>query len=141
MPFHDNVMREGIDLDEWTGGFLSRDDPSGRCVAWRETTMTPERQALVRYRMERAQEALTAAELLAGSGLWNARVNRLYYACFYVVSALLLQPGVSSTKHSGVRSLFNRRFVKTGAVAAELGVLYNDLFENPKGGLRRPGMV
>jgi uncharacterized protein (UPF0332 family) len=29
-----------------------------------------------------------------------------------------------------VRSLFNRRFVKTGAVAGELSVLYNDLFEN-----------
>ncbi len=41
MPFHDNVIREGIDLDESTGGFLSRDDPPGRRVAWREKTMTP----------------------------------------------------------------------------------------------------
>lgn len=56
-------------------------------------------------------------------------VNRLYYACFYAVSALLAAEGLSSSKHSGVRSLFNENFVKTGSVEKSLARVYNDLYE------------
>jgi uncharacterized protein (UPF0332 family) len=63
---------------------------------------------LVVYRMARARETLEEAHILADSGRWNACVNRLYYACFYSVSALLLREGLSSSKHAGVRGIFNR---------------------------------
>jgi uncharacterized protein (UPF0332 family) len=55
--------------------------------------------------MDRANEALEDARILANARRWNARVNRLYYACFYAVSALLPLHGFSSSKHAGVRSL------------------------------------
>jgi len=58
---------------------------------------------LVHYRLGRAQETLEDARILARAGRWNARVNRLYYACFYGVSALLVCDGLSSSKHVGVR--------------------------------------
>ncbi len=90
----------------------------------------PQNEALVRYRLKRAQEALEDARLLADAGRWNTCVNRLYYACFYAVSALLLGRGLSSTKHTGIRSLFNKHLVKTGEISAELGQAYNDLFRD-----------
>jgi uncharacterized protein (UPF0332 family) len=83
---------------------------------------------VVRYRLQRAREALEDARVLADASRWAACVNRLYYACFYAVSALLLQDGLSSAKHTGVRSLFNRHFVKTDKVPRELAQTYNDLF-------------
>lgn len=93
--------------------------------------MTAEREALIGYRLERASETLAEAELLAQAGHWNGCVNRLYYCCFCAVTALLLERGLSSPKHSGVRSLFNREFVKTGLVAQEMGEqLYNSLFQS-----------
>jgi uncharacterized protein (UPF0332 family) len=52
--------------------------------------VTPEEQALIRYRLERAMETLDEAALLYEKGHLHAYVNRLYYACFYAVSALLL---------------------------------------------------
>jgi uncharacterized protein len=52
--------------------------------------MTPETRILVQYRLDRAREALAEAVLLLDSGHANTGVNRLYYACFYAVSALLL---------------------------------------------------
>ncbi len=88
------------------------------------------KEPLIRYRLKRAREALADARLLATAKSWNSCVNRLYYACFYAVSALFLHRGLSSTKHSGIRSLFNRHLVKTGEVSAELGRLYNDLFRD-----------
>jgi len=66
----------------------------------------------VLYRMTRADESLEDARILAKAERWNACVNRLYYACFYAVSALLVMDGLSSSKHAGVRSLFNRQYVK-----------------------------
>lgn len=91
-------------------------------------------EILIRYRLERAQEAIGEARVLADSEYWNTCTNRLYYACFYAVNALLLQKGLSSTKHSGVRSLFNHHFVKSEIVSKEFGQLYNDLFENRQEG-------
>jgi uncharacterized protein (UPF0332 family) len=84
---------------------------------------------LVRYRIARAEEALQEAELMADSHHWNTCVNRLYYACFYIVSALLLRHGYTSSKHTGIRSLFNKHFVKTGLIDKENAIIYNDLFE------------
>ena len=91
--------------------------------------MTEPLDALIRYRLERAQESLADARLLADAARWNACVNRLYYSCFYAVSALLVRDGLSSSKHTGVRSLFNRHYVRTGKVPRELARIYNDLFE------------
>jgi len=89
---------------------------------------------LIRYRMARAQETLEEAHILADSGRWNACVNRLYYACFYAISALLVRDGLSSSKHAGVRSLFNRQYVKTGKIPKNLASVYNDLFERRREG-------
>ena len=91
--------------------------------------MSAAKNDLVQYRCQRAQETLEDARILANSERWNACLNRLYYACFYAVTALLLQHGLSSSKHSGVRGLFNKNFVKTGLVEKPLAETYNDLFE------------
>jgi len=92
--------------------------------------MTAGRDALVRQRLAHAREGVAEAELLANAGHWRAAVSRLYYACFYAVSALLARHGHAASKHSGVIALFNRHFVKPGTVPRELGRFYNDIFEN-----------
>ena len=40
------------------------------------------RIALVQYRLDRADETIKEAELLAKESHYNAAINRLYYACF-----------------------------------------------------------
>ena len=89
---------------------------------------------LIEYRLERARETVEDANLLAKAGHWNPCVNRLYYSCFYAVTALLVQHGLSSSKHTGIRSLFNREFVKTKKIPKKMAVLYNDLFEKRQEG-------
>lgn len=89
---------------------------------------------LIGYRIARARETLEEARVLADSEHWNACVNRLYYACFYAVSALLSKHEISSSKHSGIRSFFNRNFVKTGIFSKEAAVIYNALFERRQEG-------
>jgi hypothetical protein len=85
---------------------------------------------LVTYRLERARESLEEAKILLEQGYANTFVNRLYYACFYAVSSLLLTKELFSAKHSRIRSLFHQNFVKVGMVDTELGQLYDRLFDN-----------
>jgi len=96
--------------------------------------VTPEEQELVRYRLQRARETLDEAILLQEKRRLNAAVNRLYYACFYAVSALLLTEGKSSSKHSGVRALFNVEWVKPGRVASKYGRFYRRLYDSRQKG-------
>lgn len=96
--------------------------------------MKEETLALVNYRFEWAYESLEEAKILLEQGHANTFVNRLYYACFYAVSALLLTRGLSSAKHSGIRSIFHQNFVKTGLANPELGQLYDKLYDNRQKG-------
>jgi len=93
----------------------------------------PDRE-LIAHRLQRARESLEDARILADAKRWNPSVNRLYYACFYAVSALLAQQGLASSRHAGVRSLFNQHFVHTGKVPKDQAQIYNDLFERRQEG-------
>jgi len=83
---------------------------------------------IIRYRKQRAAESIKEAELLLENDKLYAAVNRIYYAVFHEVIALLLTKGLSSSKHSGVRSIFNKEFVKTGIVEKKHGEFYNSIF-------------
>jgi len=91
--------------------------------------MTEEQKEVAAHRLQRAHTTLNSAKVLLDAHHYLDTVNRLYYACFYAVTALLETRDLSSSKHSGVLSLFNRHFVKTGIIQAELGEFYNDLYE------------
>jgi uncharacterized protein (UPF0332 family) len=61
--------------------------------------VTDEQSTLIEHRMARAREALVEAAMLLEAGHVNSCVNRLYYSCFYAVSALLLTRNLSTSKH------------------------------------------
>jgi uncharacterized protein (UPF0332 family) len=92
--------------------------------------MTEEKLALIEYRMERARESLNEAKILFDAGKINAYINRLYYACFYAVSALLLTRNFSTSKHGYLRSLLHREFVKTGLILKVQGDHFDLLFDS-----------
>ena len=84
---------------------------------------------LVNYRRVKAVETLDDARVLIEHGRLESAVNRIYYAVFYIVSALLLTRDLSSSKHSGVKSMFIQNFVKTKSVSLEDGSFYSSIFE------------
>ena len=83
---------------------------------------------LIKYRHQRALETYEEAEILAKENHWNAAANRLYYSCFYAVSALLLKSGLSISTHNGVKTEFHKSFVKTGIISKQSGRTYSRLF-------------
>lgn len=93
------------------------------------TLNSEERNAIVAYRVEKAKTTLAEAEGIAQQCYWNAAANRLYYAAYYMVSALLIQNGHAAQSHAGVIRLFAQHFIKTQKISGEFGKMYSQLFE------------
>jgi uncharacterized protein (UPF0332 family) len=87
------------------------------------------KEELIRYRQKKARDTLEDAALLFHSGRLFSTLNRIYYALFYEVVALLMTADLSSAKHTGVRALFNEHFVKAGKVPVELGRFYTRMYD------------
>lgn len=81
----------------------------------------------IEYRLNRAEGTLNDAKILALNGSWNSCVNRLYYACFYAASALMVNRDSIIKSHNGLRTLFFREYIATGLMDREFGKLYSDL--------------
>lgn len=84
---------------------------------------------LILYRIRRAHETLKEVDAMVDNGFWNAAINRLYYACYYSVSAILLDHDIKAQTHAGVRKMLGLHFVQTGKISRELGKFYSDLFD------------
>ena len=93
-----------------------------------------DRQDLVEYRIAKARETFNEVSLHIENELWSTAVNRLYYACYYAVIALLISKEIKATTHSGVRQMFGLHFVKTGKIEKELGKFYSDIFDMRQSG-------
>lgn len=96
--------------------------------------MKQEFVALAKYRMEKAKITLLDAKNFMGKASLESVVNRIYYAVFYAVNALLITKGLSSSKHSGVRALFNKEIVNNGLIEKQFGEFYSDMFDRRQKG-------
>ena len=87
-----------------------------------------ERKAVVEFRIEKARRALEQAQGVVELQYWETIANRLYYAAYNAVSAMLIAYGYTAHSHDGVIHLFGQHFVKPGLVDIKDGKLYHHLF-------------
>ena len=87
-----------------------------------------ERVAVVTYRLEKADRAMEQAKHNLPMKYWELIANRMYYAAYYAVSALLIANGLSAKTHETILRLFGLHFIQTGLFPKEHGRLYNKLF-------------
>jgi uncharacterized protein (UPF0332 family) len=86
--------------------------------------------ALIRYRLQEADESIEEAKVLLREGMsYRAVINRLYYAMFYSVLALLQSRQMGTSKHFGAISLFDKEFIKTGMLDKEMSKTLHRAFE------------
>ncbi len=97
--------------------------------------MTDEqRRDIVIYRMDNAISTLGEIKEHISNSFYNTAVNRMYYACFYAVSALLIAYQIEVKSHDGTRQKFGQHFVLTGIVPKEFGKFYRMIFEKRSAG-------
>ncbi len=87
------------------------------------------RKQIIDFRMENAQKTLKEVKILKENELWNTAINRLYYACYYATTALLVANKIEAQSHSGVRQMLALHFVKPGKLSKYYFNIYGSLFE------------
>jgi len=99
------------------------------------TKKPPYSKELIQYRIGRARDTLSTAQLLRDQNADTASiVNRAYYAMFYAALAILATIGEETSKHSGVLALFDRHFIKTGVLPKEMGKFLHTAFDTRQAG-------
>lgn len=93
-----------------------------------------QREQMVQYWWEKGKKSLKSASREIEAGAYDFAINRIYYAVFYGVSAVLLERKKSFKKHSGVRTNFHREFIKEGLIEVKWGKFYDKLFEDRQEG-------
>lgn len=93
---------------------------------------------IVVYWLEKAEQDLASAKENLSAGRLQNSVRDAYFACFHSFSAVLIRAGRSFRKHSEVRSILHRDYVKGKKLAVEWGKHYDWLFENRQKADYRP---
>ena len=88
-----------------------------------------EREDLVKYRLDKAYETLDEVSVHIGNKFYRTAANRLYYACFYAATALLISDGYETHTHHGVKTLLGLHYIKEKKIDDSLGNVFRKLFD------------
>lgn len=87
-----------------------------------------DRREIVKYRIEKAGITYEEAMLGIKNGFVGIAANRLYYAAYYAVSALLIAYGITVKSHDGVKRMFGMHFLKNKRIDLKYGQVFNLLY-------------
>ena len=79
--------------------------------------------------LEKADRAIEAAKTLLKTGDSDFAAGRAYYAMFYIAEALLLEKGLSYSKHSAVHASFGKIYAKEKIVDSKFHRWLLDAFD------------
>jgi uncharacterized protein (UPF0332 family) len=83
---------------------------------------------LVKYRLDKANATLAEVFVQLENQFYRTAVNRLYYACYYAATAILINENYESKTHSGVKTLLGLHFFKENRIDKAFSLLYDKLF-------------
>ena len=86
-----------------------------------------ERNTLVALELKKARDTYEDIGILIAANRLNGAANRMYYAVFHAVCALLINDGHQVNTHKGSHAMFSQHYIKTGILPREYGQLYNQL--------------
>ncbi|PSR03908.1 MAG: hypothetical protein BRD50_04945 [Bacteroidetes bacterium SW_11_45_7] len=87
-----------------------------------------DRESLIKYRLEQADETILDVELLIENERLRSAVNRIYYGIFYSLLALGLAYRFKTSKHGQLIGWFNKNFIQEGVIDSKYGKIINKAF-------------
>lgn len=87
-----------------------------------------DRIEVVKYRLEKANRTYQEAVGSIQNSYVETAANRLYYAAYYAVSALLISYKYEASTHNGVIQMFGKAFLRNNIIDKKYGKIFNQLF-------------
>lgn len=88
-----------------------------------------DRQTLIDYRIKKSKDAEEDARFLYDNDKLHLAVNRIYYAVFYILSALALKECFQTRKHQQLIGWFNKKYVKEGIIDKTFGQFVHKTYD------------
>jgi len=86
------------------------------------------RKDVVKFRLEKARDTFAEIPVQMENKFYRTAANRLYYACYYAATALLINDGYETHTHSGVKTLLGLHYISENKIEKSLGKMYRQLF-------------
>lgn len=86
-----------------------------------------DRRVMITLELEKAAKTWGQMEVQVNNGVWEMAANRLYYALFHAVSALLISDQHEVGTHRGAVNQFSLYYIKPGIFTKDDGRMYSNL--------------
>ena len=86
------------------------------------------RENLINYRLEQAEDTILDVDLLIKNKRFRAAINRIYYGIFYCLLALGLKYEFETSKHTQLIGWFNKNFIHKKKIDSKYGKIINKAF-------------
>ncbi|NLF82970.1 MAG: HEPN domain-containing protein [Candidatus Gastranaerophilales bacterium] len=90
------------------------------------------KEILIKNLIYKCDTALEDAKLALDNNRLDNAQNRIYYAIFYIVSALGYKNDFITSKHGQLMGWFNKNFIKDGIFDIKYGEIYKKTYEYRK---------
>ncbi|MEA2096023.1 MAG: HEPN domain-containing protein [Candidatus Cloacimonadota bacterium] len=87
------------------------------------------RKDLIIHNTEKAFSTQREVEFLIKNKYYSLALNRIYYGMFYIISAIAIKNGFSTSNHSQIIGWFNKNYVKEKKVDRKIGRMIYRAFE------------
>ena len=88
------------------------------------------REILMKVNIEKSDDSLKAADILIKENLLFIALNRIYYACFYTVTALAEKNDFKTAKHSAMLGWFHKKYIYQEKIfSTEIYKVYEETFK------------
>ncbi len=89
-----------------------------------------DRSQLIKYNIEKAEKMVADIPFYIKNNKLFVAVNRIYYGIYYyMLSALALKNGFSTSKHSQLIGWFNKEYIKSNKIDKKYGKIIRNAFE------------
>lgn len=80
------------------------------------TLKDADKEKIINHRINRANETIDEVQLLINNNKLSLAVSRIYYGCFYILSALAFKYSFDTSNHGKLIGWFNKKFIKSGKI-------------------------
>ena len=86
-----------------------------------------DRRVMVALELEKSAKTWGQLEVQIANEVWELAANRLYYALFHAVSALLISDSREVASHKGAAIRFHQYYVREGIFSINEGAFYSQM--------------
>ncbi len=94
------------------------------------TLKESDKDILIQHRINQSKEALENVQFLLENKKLSLASNRIYYAIFYIISAVAIKNDFSTSKHKQLLGWFNKNYIATNKISNNYSKIIYEAYSN-----------